>query len=284
MFSDRIRRRMTLWWGDARGRWPRLDDLRRLEMLLSTLPAGAPDGRLRRGPHWQRRLSNKLSSREFARAHGCRVPTLFWTGRRLRRSRLESLPARVVVKPAVSTVRRGAYAMDGSRELLRGATMSRGELYEVIRAERGRFSPIPLLAEELLGDVEPGRALPADVRFHVFGEVIGAIQVVERTSGPGMPAAGRFYTPSWEPFDDPMFTRLPLAPLRSPPACLAEMRDVALRLGRAYDTFVRIDLYATRAGCVFGELSSTPYRGRGFTPYADRLFGSLWERHLPGKV
>ena len=40
---------------------------------------------------------------------------------------------------------------------------------------------------------------------------------------------------------------------------------------------MRIDLYATTRGSVFGEFTPTPQGGKGYTPAADRWLGNLWQ-------
>lgn len=284
MFSERIRTRSRLWWGRPRAGQSLLDDLRRAEMLSTRIRPADPTCRWRRGEHWQRRLLNKLNARELAVALHCRVPELYWHGRRLTRSALQSLPAAFVLKPAVGRSHIGVYVVAGSRELLTGAPMTRGQLFDRIAADRGRLSHVPLLAEEFAANEKGEHVLAVDYKLHVFADTIGAIQVIHRSPGPDMPAVHRFYTPEWQPFDDPMNTILPQGPPSDPPACLPEMLGAARTLARAFETYVRVDLYATRRGCVFGEFSSTPAGGNHFTPYADEYFESLWRRHLPGKI
>jgi hypothetical protein len=284
MFSDRLRKRMRLWWGRPRGGQTPLDHLRRLEMLLTRIPADAPESRWRRGEHWPRRLANKLNARALASRLGCAVPAGYWDGRLLTRRALAALPERFVLKPAVGTRHQGAYVMAGARELLTGATLTRAELFERVRAERGRLAHVPLLAEELVTNERGEHALAVDYKVHVFGDEIGAIQVIHRSSGPDTPAVHRFYTPDWRPFDDPMTTILPTGPPSAPPACLAELCEAARTLGSFFPSYVRVDLYATRVGCVFGEFSFTPANGEHFTPFADAYFEALWRDHFPDAV
>lgn len=186
-----------------------------------------------------------------------------------------------MLKPVVGTRHRGAYVMAGTRELLTGATLTRDELFERVRTERGRLSHVPLLAEELVTNERGEHALAVDYKLHVFGDTIGAIQVIHRSPGPDTPAVQRFYTPDWRPFEDPMSTRLPTGPASAPPACLAQLCEAARTLGSFFATYVRVDLYASRAGCVFGEFSFTPSGGGHFTPFADACFEALWSEHFP---
>jgi hypothetical protein len=46
-------------------------------------------------------------------------------------------------------------------------------------------------------------------------------------------------------------------------------------------TYVRIDFYASRVGCVFGEFSPTPAKGNFFSPFADRYFERIWRETFP---
>jgi hypothetical protein len=59
------------------------------------------------------------------------------------------------------------------------------------------------------------------------------------------------------------------------------MLETARRLGTAYGTYVRIDLYASERGPVFGEFSPTPSDGRAFTAAADAYFESFWKDAFP---
>lgn len=58
------------------------------------------------------------------------------------------------------------------------------------------------------------------------------------------------------------------------------MLMMARKLGEAYDTYVRIDFYASKLGCVFGEF--TPYHK--ITPWLDVYFGALWKKIFPDRM
>lgn len=278
MFSDRIQRRKQLWWRNPDGSQTLLDDLRRLAMLHARVGRDAPQSRWRRGLYWQRRLLNKLNAREFVTALGCAVPELYWHGRFLSRSVLASLPAQFVLKPAVGAVHRGIHVMTDSRDLLSGTDMTRDQLFDRVAASRGRFSHIPLLAEEFVTTERGAHALAIDYKFHMFKGVVGAIQVIHRQAE-GHPNTHRFYTREWQPFADAMNTYYAPAEVIDAPLCLPQLIDTAVNLGTAFDSYVRVDLYATSKGCVFGEFSSVPQNGRYFTPYADELFEKLWREN-----
>jgi hypothetical protein len=48
-----------------------------------------------------------------------------------------------------------------------------------------------------------------------------------------------------------------------------------------HGTYVRVDLYATDRGCVFGEFSPTPTRGEDHSAFGEELLYSLWRSALP---
>ena len=48
-------------------------------------------------------------------------------------------------------------------------------------------------------------------------------------------------------------------------------------LGKKLGCFMRIDMYATDKGPVFGEFTPAPEGGEGFTEWADRYLATFWE-------
>jgi hypothetical protein len=56
------------------------------------------------------------------------------------------------------------------------------------------------------------------------------------------------------------------------------------KIGAAYGSFVRVDMYATTAGAVFGELTGTPSEGNGYSDFADKYFGELWSETCPAMI
>ena len=85
----------------------------------------------------------------------------------------------------------------------------------------------------------------------------------------------------WESVSEEMRTKRHAPPLGGPPACFDELLHYARRLGKAYGTFVRVDLYASEEGAVFGELAAAPAGGKGLTRYADEYLERLWRAAFP---
>jgi hypothetical protein len=224
-------------------------------------------------------LSNKWNAREFARKHGCSVPALYWYGRRPAHLSLEKLPSNYVIKPALGQSCRQVYVMSADIDLMHRRRLAAPELRAHLIDTYGRVSLVPILVEEFVGAQELGK-LAIDYKCHVFGDVVAAIEVVVRESA--QHARYMFYTADWEPFTRPLVTaKYEPGCYQPPPHCLDEMLRHARALGIAYGTFVRADFYVDARGAIFGELSTTPNNGNGFTDYADRYFEELWREKFP---
>ncbi|MEM1112443.1 MAG: ATP-grasp fold amidoligase family protein [Pseudomonadota bacterium] len=284
MFSDRLARRRSLWWSSPEQRPSAVQRGQKMAMIHGLMSAAATDASWRRGSHWQRRLLNKLNAREFARRLNIPCPQLYWQRRYVSRGALEELPGDFVLKPALGKRGRGVYVMAGDTELMQGKPMTHAALLTEIALSRGRFSPTPLLAEERVLDETLPNALPAEYRFYMFADTVGAIEVIERAGRVAGPTRRRFYRDDWTPCPHDMHEKCTAEAWMEPPGCLQEMIKCAQRLSLAFETFVRVDLYASARGCLFGELSSMPHGGRRFTEEADALFDALWQDHFPGAV
>lgn len=282
-FRERIERRQRFWWGTDWSRPHRQLALRlhRFRERYSWRTGDEPDARWHCCDRWQRTLMSKWNARQFARHLGCRVPALLWSGWRTSHLPVHSLPDCYVVKPNFGTMGRGVHVMAEGVELRSGKPCSDRELLERLREERGEISNNPILVEEFVLSEDGARVLPIEYKCHVFGDKVAAIQVGHRAAGS---LTQRFYRDDWKPFDDPMSRRKPLADLEDPPRCFDELLSYARRLGAAYGTYVRVDLYASEKGCVFGEFAPTPWGGSGFTPFAQDYFEQIWQERLGDRL
>ena len=227
---------------------------------------------------WPRTLVNKWNGREFAARHGCRLPELYWRGGELSSPPLAALPDRFVIRPVRGMDKRGVLVVSHGTELLNDEPLSSRELRSRLSPVRRLLHPVPLLAEELIESEEGG--LPLEVKFHTFGDTVGAIQVVERTGAHS--GTFRFYDPAWQPIADPVNTYHPQGKLReSPPPGLETVLAQSAALGKEIGTYVRIDFFAGARGWFFNEFCTVPLLGRRFTPYGDALLGGLWEETVP---
>jgi hypothetical protein len=287
-FSRRIARRLALWWGRPSPRWSdwrgQRDRLHRLRERYTFRHRDDPEAAWRCCAFWQRTVINKWNGRELAAKYGCPSAALYWHGRALAKLPLESLPSHFVIRPVWGTSRRGVYVVADGRELLRDESAATPQLRERLRRSRRAAGTDPWLVEEFVRSEDGCHRLPTEYKCHTFGDTVAAIQVIERTGILPSQARHRYYTPAWEPFADRMDTALAVAEPIAPPRCLDEMLHHAVTLGTALGTYMRIDFFATDAGCVLNEFSSTPGSGTHYTQYCDDFFGAFWAEKLPDAV
>jgi hypothetical protein len=276
-FSDRIRNRVRLWWGDASRRGP--PSLHALRERYSLRHRDDPDDAWRCCPLWQRTLVNKWNSREFVGKHGGTLPQLYWCARMPSRRRMQTLPSHFVLRPVLGTNEQGVHVVANGRDLLRDEPFSVAALYRnILRAGRLAWTR-PILAEEFVRSADGEYRLPVEYKCHTFAGTVAAVQVIEQSDVAG--PRTRFYTSDWDVFPDHMSTILPEGERQEPPRHLADMLGLAVRLGTELETYMRIDFFETDRGWVFNEFASTPSRGEFFTPYCDDLFGQLWTKKCP---
>lgn len=125
-------------------------------------------------------------------------------------------------------------------------------------------------AEEYLG--EAGRP-PDDFKAFVFG---GRVQILQLDADRFTGHRRALFDREWRPIA--VEYRFPGPAVLPPrPAALAEMIDVAERLGREFE-FVRVDMYALPRRLVVGEMTFYPEGGFGRfgTRAQDDFVGSFW--------
>lgn len=198
LFSERLQRRMQLWWSQP-NKWRTRDSYRhlfhRLKENYSLLDKDDPDTRWHCCDLWQRLLSNKWNAREFVQRYAVRVPALYWHGRRLSALPINALPDHFVIRPIWGAARRGIYVFAQDRNLLDMTPFTKASLKQHVVRTAGRFVRFPTLVEEFV-KTESGRyEVPIDYKFFMFGSTVGAIEVLQR-SGRGH-ALHCFYTVDW---------------------------------------------------------------------------------------
>ena len=114
--------------------------------------------------------------------------------------------------------------------------------------------PRQVIVEEFLGD--PGLGPPTDYKFFVVNQRVRAILAV---SGRFSSIRRSLHAPDWTSLHHEF--RYHDADDHDPrPAHLSEMIDIAEKLAADF-TFIRVDLYDTKAGVRFGELTHCPQGG-----------------------
>ncbi len=278
-FSQRIAKRCRLWWDPPRPGSGRslADAAHRLVERRTVRRRDDPEEIWRCCDSWPRTLVDKWNGGEFAARFGCPLPELYWHGGALATPPFESLPDHFVVRPARGAGREGVRVVSQGRELLLRESATSAELRMCYSLPRRLLTPVPLVIEEFVRSEDGSHRLPPELKCHVFGGTVAAVELVERVVSEAH--SRRYYTPSWGTFPDPMHTNMPISEVRSRPEGLGPMVALAARIGAELGTYMRIDFFASDRGCVFNEFSTVPVLGRGFTPYCNELFGALWEEH-----
>jgi hypothetical protein len=280
-FEQCIQRRRRIWWGQpggwrSPGLWKRpLHHLLDRQLMRDRY---WPSERWRCCDLWQRCLSHKWNSREFASAHGVQVPELYWKGHRLSRLPINELPEHVVIKPAWGFGGKGTYLLSGSMELVSGQHWQRSELLRQLVRDHGVIQRFPYLAEEMMTTEDGDHRQGVEYSFFMFAGHLGAIMRLQRFRS--SLAHYSLYTPDWTPLTTPYFYTLEPGPPQPPPASLDAMCRVARTLGQAVGTFMRVDLYSTQKGVVFGEFASTPRTG-SVSAFGNSFMGRIWQEQIP---
>lgn len=279
-FSERILTRKKEWWASPIAwqkpkSWRR--SLHRVQDTHCLRHRDRPLARWRCCSAWQRCLSNKWNSREFAALHGVAVPELIWCGRDLSQFPVDRLPSRVAVRCAWGAGSMQTHLLVNGKEILDERACTPRDLHASLRRQYGRWSLHPLLVEEFLDDAA-GSPRATQFNFYCFS---GHVALIEHVQHDRRTSHRTAYSPEWDLFPEGVTSLRPCADAIHRPKEMDEMVEVASRLGASYESFVRVDLYLSRKGVYFGEFSSTPFNGNNMLPWADHLLGRLWNEHCP---
>jgi hypothetical protein len=192
----------------------------------------------------------------------------------------EQLPRNFVLKPTHGWSAAGVFLMRDGVDWFTKRRLSRDELIHAARAFAGPGQQAiagPWIAEELLVDVDdPARPAP-DYKFYCFGPKMVALQVTRRNSLRDTENPNWFFDQDWRHL--PFRLKWNLYPERAPlakPPFFDDMLAMVSDVGRRLDIFIRIDMYATDRGPVFGEFTGYPGSGMNFTPRVNAWLGSHW--------
>ena len=231
--------------------------------------------------NWQRKLSNKFNSREFAKKHGCKVAELYWKGRNCNSIDFDNLPDQYVIRPTMGHSLGLVFLINNSTNLMDGKRYSKEDIRQVLAKALYENEKLEFLIEEFLKTEDGMYQIPADYKFYMFNGQIASIQVINRLNS--SEASNSWYDENWNPMMN-LTSNYSRGTVQKSPECLTEMIEYARKLSKAYEIFVRIDFYATDKGAVFGEFTPTPAFGKGFTPAGDKLLADYWDRFCKGKV
>lgn len=215
---------------------------------------------------WVPASLDKLLAKDMVATLGVRMPQTYWTGEDP--AMIGPLPPRFVLKAARGAGSQQVCVMDGDYDVIHHRHLSRPQLLELAAS----WQQGPLIAEELLQG-EDGRIPPFDYKCYAFGPHVVTIAIYDRLAKRSL-----WRDANWcEPLPALDSDKFSLGdPSLSAPACLDALVQCASQLGRCYGTFIRVDLYATPDGPVFGEFCPIPLDGHCVPVEADRWLGERW--------
>lgn len=255
--------------------------------------------RLRQGVTWQqdalfeqcprpiRHLASKELTRQYAARHGIPV------ARHLAKisapsdlGRVHEQTERFVLKPDFESGSRGVFLMHSGVNLINRRHYERADLErEIEKYLEGRpqasFSVEEFLVQEGVSAEMP--VVPLDYKLHCFGGKTRIVQVVDRNPPSRLTPPNRqvWYSRDWivSPYRIRVAEELSAGVKR--PECFQQMLEIADKISADLGDYIRVDMYATNAGAVLGELTSFSNSGIGFTEVASLLLSQAWELFPP---
>jgi glycosyltransferase involved in cell wall biosynthesis/Tfp pilus assembly protein PilF len=232
---------------------------------------------------WQKSLSAKLKGREYVEGLGLKVPELYWKGETIEEIPLfETLPPNFVLKPEKGWSSNNVYCMKGGEDILTHQTHTRESIVGALLDDEFVVNNKPaIMIEELLEPEEKQvqDGLPRDFKFYCFGEEIAMVHVALRKSEIHKDQnVHQYYSPEFKIITDRVMKNRQQGqnPIEKPD-CWDEMVEVVRIIGKSLGIYMRIDMFPTSRGAVFGEFTPTPHGGNGYSSYADQYLGSFWK-------
>jgi TupA-like ATPgrasp len=234
-----------------------------------------------RHPNPYSAIASKTNGQAYMRSLGHAVPETYGVYPSLDEiPRFEDLPENVVLKPTHGWSAAGVFLLQDGVDWIRKRRFSRDDLIHAARIQDGPARKAiagTWVAEELLFDFHDPSRPALDYKFFCFGPKVVAIQIIDRSSLTTIENPCWNRDPDWRPL--PFRLKWDLYPQRSmlpEPPFLDEMLKIVSEVAGRLNIFIRIDMYATDRGPVFGEFTAYPSNGLNFTPQGDAWLGSHW--------
>jgi FtsZ-binding cell division protein ZapB len=233
--------------------------------------------------HPLRQLPFKLRNYRLGASHGVLVPTVLQVWSSVEDISFDHLPDSFVLKSdggagghGVLPLRRTGGGRFETVDGVRSLTEDDVREHFAVRVAGRRISG-PFFAEELL--VQPdGGPIPDDIKLYtMYGEV--AQFYIRRVGRHGdlKSVTRRYLTDEGEDLGQAL-TDLPSSAELPAPDHFDQIVDIGRHLSRAVGLpFARVDMYATQAGPVLGEITRAPGGRQRFRAERDEALGRAWE-------
>lgn len=229
-------------------------------------------------------LVNKTAMYPYVTGKGLDLPRRYADVASLEEIDFAALPARLVTKPSNASVGAGVMLFADEIELFSGDRVpiaSRaayaGEKLALV-LDKCTNGETRIIVEELVQDFDPAYTIPRDFKVYVAGGKARLIQLINR-NGAKQDWSGSFYSRDWEFIDRQLQTGYRMGLPMKRPERLEDLLAAADLIAADLQCFYRLDFYMADRGPVFGEFTSYPFGGRGFTPLGERLMCDLMDRY-----
>jgi len=214
-------------------------------------------------------MIRKTAGRALATALDVPVPALLGTGG-ADEIDWERLPPRYVLKCDRGSATARVFVIEDGFDWIRKTRIDTIQL-KAIAEQWGEI----LVVEEFVEDSN-GTRPPLDYKLFVFGDFVDSVMVFDRS---GERPRLTSYDTKWNRLPMHMSNKSEGKDIPRP-ALLGDMLAIASRIGAYFATFLRVDLYGSTRGTLFGELCCNPCSGRYFSEETDVRFGRVWQERL----
>ena len=227
-------------------------------------------------------LSPKMAGRIYVEKLGIKLPELYWSGTEISEiPELDDLPKRVVIKPDKGWSANNVWCLIDKVNILDDKEYSTDDIKNILlENEFVQSQKVVFMAEEFLTPEKVvENPVPRDYKFYCFGSKIAMLHVVDRVSAEDTSLnTFHYFDENFKPIKRRvMKNKLPPAYELELPECFDEMVAAVKEIGSTLGIYMRIDMYATTKGAVFGEFTPTPHGGKGYSEWADKYLGSFWK-------
>lgn len=222
-------------------------------------------------PQW---VKDKPKAYDHARKMGVHVAHVFQIAKKACDIDWDVLPNQFVVQATRGCSCNGTFPLRRSRigyfNFFTGEDCSHRQIEDAFARHVHAYA-FDVMAKEFITDESFSMQVPSDYKFFCFGgEVIGMILQVTRN--PNYPQGVVCCDREWRVIARNCDLEL------AKPRCAEELLSQALRLAKSIETpFVRVDMFASSRGPVFGEFTLTPAIDRQFR--SNPFYSLVYEQH-----
>jgi hypothetical protein len=239
------------------------------------------------------RWEDKLQGRYIAEQMGVPIPKTYCILDSADEIDFNRLPPKYVIKVNHWAACYGVLAIQDGHDLVHKKDMTNDEIRAYIDEFMNRqftkeksqsLIRRKIIVEEFLYPEIKDEKLPTDYKCFVFGGKCHYIQVV-RNRAKGK-VVHDFMTPEWTKVTPPMVSDYFQHGTDIPPKpkCLADIVRRAELLGADFGEFIRVDIFATTKGAIFGEFTVQPASGDYFSEHGNRELTRLWDKYYAEKT